>query len=286
MRTRVRWVVQSTLGNSNDHLKIAEECSRIKAECLLYPREPFSKELPDTPTNIPTIFYGSTRFVNLCHRTKRWNPGAFFDPFYFTVKCWMTHYGERCLNHGASLTTLAQLVHEPYDPDRLFFIRPDKDLKEFTGSVWSFNEVKRWTTGLLKTDLGDEQLSHIDIWISEPWKITREWRTFIVNNKVCQASQYKKDGKLKESADVPQEVIQYAEETSLIWQPHNIFVLDVCESAGNLFILEIGCVNSAGFYSCDIGTIVSTITEAVEQDVKRNQETMEDKSRPSPASPS
>lgn len=260
----VRWVVQKNLGTSGDGARIAAACERIGAKCDLIIRVPFSKELPDIPTGDPTIFYGSTRFVNLVYEAKRWQPCAFFDPVKFTTAHWGPLYGEAWLNHGSQITTLAKFCFEPHDPGRLFFVRPDKDLKEFQGGIWSFGDLQRWKTGLIKTDLGDEQLAHIPILVGEPWGIAREWRCFMVDGRVCQASQYRVRSKLNVSADVPTEVLVYAEQIARMWSPNDVFVLDVCESADNLYVLEVGCVNSAGFYACDIEQIVGWITSKVE----------------------
>jgi len=262
----VRWVVQQNLGTSGDPERIAEACKRIGAKCDLITRVPFSKELPDIPTDEPTIFYGSTRFVNLVFNAKRWSPCAFFDPVAFTTAHWGPIYGEAWLNHGARITTLAEFCFEPHPPSRMFFVRPDKDLKEFQGGIWSMADLQRWKTGLLKTDLGDEQLAHVPILVGEPWGIAREWRCFMQDARVCQASQYRVRGKLNVSAEVPTEVLVYAEQIARMWSPHDIFVLDVCESADNLYVLEVGCVNSAGFYACDINEIVGWISSKVEDD--------------------
>jgi hypothetical protein len=216
-------VVQSNLGNTDDAQTIAEACKKIGVGCDLVHRVPFSKELPDVPTDVPTIFYGSTRFVNLVWLAKKWIPCAFFD-------------AEK-------------------------FVRPDRDLKEFQGGVWSFADLQRWKTGLLKTDLGEEQLAHIPILVGEPWGITTEWRLFMVNGIACTASQYRKGRHLNVSSEVPDEVLFYGHAMARKFSPHDIFVLDICESAGNLYVLEVGCVNSAGFYACDIFEIVRAVSE-------------------------
>jgi hypothetical protein len=262
----VRWVVQQNLGTSGDPERIGEACKRYGAKCDLIKRVPFSKELPDCPIDEPTIFYGSTRFVNLVFESGRWTPCAFFDPVRFTTAHWGPIYGEHWLNSDAKITTLAEFCFEPHNPDRLFFVRPDKDLKEFQGGVWSFGDLQRWKTGLLKADLQEEQLAHIPILVGEPWGIAREWRLFMQDCRVCQASQYRVRHKLNVSSEVPVDVLVFAEKMARLFSPHDIFVMDVCESADTLYVLEVGCVNSAGFYACDIDQIVSWICSKVEDE--------------------
>ena len=261
--TGPRWVVQDKLRVDSAHLAIQEACRDLGLPCLLVQRVPFSQELPDVPTDMPTIFYGSIRMVDLVLRSGRWSPAAFFDPETFVTTAWGPAYGEHWLNHGSKATTLSEFVWEPHDPDRLFFVRPVRDAKEFTGGIWSFGQLKRWNSGLIRTDLGDEQLATIPIIVGEPWGIAREWRLFMVDGKVSSASQYKVGGVLDMDANVPREVLEFGERMAAVFSPHRIFVLDVCESAGNLYVLELGCVNSAGLYAADVRKIIGDISATI-----------------------
>jgi hypothetical protein len=256
----VSWIVQSNLGTDKIHLTIKDACHKLGLSCSFVERIPFSKELPDVPTDVPTIFYGSTRFVNTIFTSKKWSPAAFFDPDTFLATVWGPAYGEHWLNQGAKFTTLGEFIWEPHLSDRLFFVRPVRDLKEFNGGIWSFGQLRRWNSGLLKTDLGSEQLNDIPILVSDPWGISREWRLFMVDGKVSSASQYKLKDTLFLDANVPQEVLTFGEQMAKIFSPHKIFILDICESAGNLYVLEVGCINSAGFYAANVKKIVEDIS--------------------------
>ena len=267
---RVQWVVQENLGCSKDADSIIKTCKTAKMDVYPFKCIPFSRELPNVSTDKPTIFYGSVRFVQLALESKKWSPCAFFDPELFSVSHWSKVYGENWLNHGAEKTTLSQFCYQPYDKDRLFFVRPDKDLKEFQGGVWSFGDLNRWKSGLIQADLIEEdKIQDIPIWVGEPYKISREWRCFMVEGEVCSSSQYRKDGVLNIKAGAPSEVIDYAEKMALKFRAHDIFVLDVCENDGKLYVLEIGCMNSAGFYDCSIPFIVGTVSG---YDLAKNQE--------------
>jgi len=259
----IRWAVQDKLKVDGAHEAIRSACESLGISCILFQRIPFSKELPDIPTDMPTVFYGSVRMVDLVLKSGKWSPCAFFDPEMFMTTTWGTAYGENWINHGSKVTTLSEFVWEPHDPDRMFFVRPVKDAKEFTGGVWSFGQLQRWNAGLIQTDLGDEQLSTTKIIVGEPWGISKEWRLFMVDGHVSTASQYKVRGVLAEDANVPREVLDFGERMAKVFSPHRIFVLDICESAGNLYVLELGCVNSAGPYASDIKKLVSDISNIV-----------------------
>jgi hypothetical protein len=246
-----------------DYLNIRKACQDLGLPCVTFLRVPFSQELPAVPTDIPTVFYGSIRMIDLVLKSGKWSPCAFFDPETFKTTTWGPAYGEHWLNHGSRATTLSEFVWEPHDPDRLFFVRPVRDAKEFTGGIWSFSQLCRWNSGLIKTDLGDEQLATIPIIVGEPWGIAREWRLFMVDGMVSSASQYKERGTLHLDANVPHEVLEFGTRMAAVFSPHRVFVLDVCESAGNLYVLELGCVNSAGLYAIDVKKVVSDISENI-----------------------
>ncbi len=258
--------MQDKLRVDGAHVLIRDACHSLGLECLFVQRVPFSMELPDVPTDKPTIFYGSIRMVDLVLKSGLWSPCAFFNPETFKTTAWGPAYGEHWLNHGAKLTTLNEFVWEPHDPGRLFFVRPVRDAKEFTGGVWSFEQLRRWNAGLIRTDLGDEQLATTPIVVAEPWGIACEWRLFIVDGRVSSASQYKVRGSLAMDANVPRRVLEFGERMAAIFSPHRIFVLDVCESADNLYVLELGCVNSAGLYAADVKQIVSDISDTVRKE--------------------
>ena len=144
-----------------------------------------------------------------------------------------------------------------------------RDAKEFTGGIWSFSQLRRWNSGLIKTDLDDGQLAAIPIIVGEPWGIAKEWRLFMVDGRVSSASQYKIRGSLRMDANVPSEVLEFGARMAEVFSPHRIFVMDICESAGNLYVLELGCVNSAGLYAADVRKIVFDISEATMADKTR-----------------
>ena len=97
----------------------------------------------------------------------------------------------------------------------------------------------------------------------EPVGIAHEWRLFIVNGRVSSGSHYRRYHKLKEDPYIPPEVIKFAEARCWEYMPTEVFVMDIGESAGNLYIIEIGCFNSAGFYASDVEKIIKDISDHV-----------------------
>ncbi len=46
------------------------------------------------------------------------------------------------------------------------------------------------------------------------------------------------------------------------WQPHEAFVVDVCELDEGLKVLELNTLNAAGFYAADVQRLVVALEDA------------------------
>lgn len=57
----------------------------------------------------------------------------------------------------------------------------------------------------------------------------------------------------------------FAKKMADLWSPAPVFVLDVCELNGELYIMEIGDFHSAGWYLSDKQKIVKVVSDFVER---------------------
>jgi len=257
----IRWVVQSNLINATDHDRMIEVCKKHGYAHESIKVTPFKDDLPDIPADMPTIFYGGTNFINLVHLSRRWNPGAFFNGF-FTWKNYHRGYGTKMLGEP-TFTTLREFSASHRDHDEQFFVRPDADLKMFAGEVMRFGDIVRWERNLRhEIDCSKHPGLHIDteIVVSPPYAISHEWRLFIVDGHVSSGSHYRSRHTLDVRDDLPDRVIQFAEQCAHDWAPAEVFVMDIGESAGNLYVIECNCFNSAGFYASNVEKIMLDVS--------------------------
>jgi len=162
----------------------------------------------------------------------------------------------------ATETTLKDFSNDGYNDDELFFIRPVSDLKEFNGGVMSFKDIRSWES---KINCHNLDLGSIPIVIGEAFGISHEWRLFLVDGKVSSGSQYRTYYVLNIDENVPKNVISFAEAQAKVYSPADVFVMDIGKSNNNLYIIEIGCFNSAGFYGSDIEKIVFDVSNFMEE---------------------
>lgn len=253
---KLHWAIQTNLGKE-DSAKILKACKETGYPAIGLMAVPFFCPLPELPTDVPTVFWGAIGFVRPIWESKKWTPGVVFNEN-FTYEVWSKAWGEHCLNHGARVTTLKEFSQAGYAPDSLHFIRPCADDKSFVGQVIEFGEVEEWMRNVMGAGLGFE---NTPISISEPVGISREWRVYLLNGRAMSASLYKQDFRSKRTRDVPREVIEFAERMAAIWSPAPLFCLDVAESAGELYVNEMGCFHSCGLYESDVTKIVSDLGE-------------------------
>lgn len=260
----MKWVIQNNLINQEDHDRIRDTCISHGYGWESIRVIPFSQDIPDIDHTQPTIFYGATNFINNIYNTGRWSPGVFYDPEKFTVKAYMANYGENMISHPCEFTTIGKFAASGHKPEDLFFIRPVKDLKEFSGDVVEFNKIIRWERALRYLpgcDNNPDLTVDTEIMVSSPYNISHEWRLFIVQGEVSSGSHYRSCMRLDVVGDVPDRVRHFAEDRCRQWAPAEVFVIDIGESAGNLYVIECNCFNSAGFYKSDVEKIITDISE-------------------------
>ena len=82
-------------------------------------------------------------------------------------------------------------------------------------------------------------------------------------DRVIGVSQYAMDGKRAIAPGSPDEVRQFviAMLAEVRWRPDPIFMLDICESAGRLWLVELNSFSSSWLYQCDLTAVVAAASE-------------------------
>lgn len=259
----VRWVIQENLIKEND-LRQMEAClERLRVSYEHVTVIPFSEKLPKfTLDGMTNIYYGSTTFMNSVYRELR-PEGLFFNEE-FTMQNYLNRYGKHMLSSEGEVLAFGEFMGRSNDASEKFFIRPNEDSKSFNGEVRNFGEIASWFEGL-KT-MYDNVIINEDtkILVCEPYNIRKEWRNYIVGGKVVTSSLYRKDFRLcKSRKDVPEDMIAFAQARADEYLPHRNVAMDIGLCGGEYYIIELGCLNSVGFYDCDIDKLVEAITRDI-----------------------
>lgn len=258
--TGVTWFIQNNMGSSSD---IQDYIDGVKASgatvhCLTH--IPFTEHLSIdwVRGQGAVVFYGSTSFIKAAQKLNV--GGVFFDDNTFTYDSWTKHYGSLLLNceDHAHRMTIGQVKDHAGEGEEDIFVRPQSDNKSFAGHVSTLGEFKKWCKTVSEGGYYDLD-SNTPIIIARAYGIEAEWRFFIVDSKIISASQYKKNDKLYKALGAPKEAVDFANMVISLYEPSRVYVLDICRSAGNYFIVEAQGFNSAGHYLCDMKKVASSV---------------------------
>lgn len=103
--------------------------------------------------------------------------------------------------------------------------------------------------------------------IAAPQPIEREWRLVVINDQVVSGSQYAIGSRRAIATGCPSEVREFAESilAEIRWRPDPAFMLDVCESAGQLRLVEFNSFSGSWLYRCDLSAVVAAASKLAEQ---------------------
>lgn len=147
-----------------------------------------------------------------------------------------------------------------------YFIKPTKDLKAFeAGIIEPGVSIEQFITQ------GKYQKSYLQeqVLLSSCKKIISEYRFFIVNQKVITGSLYRLGGQGNLSHVIPENIMNTAKKYAQLYQPHDIFTMDLAETPEGIKIIEYNCWNASGSYHCDLMRTFFSIQEYMEEKNKK-----------------
>lgn len=209
----------------------------------------------------PVLFHGSLENADRVRRDLGWRPGAFCDAAAFACTAWYPRAGRWLLNADWRCVPAQALVAAPPAHDPLF-VRPDSPLKPFSGRV-----LARAQLSLAALDHGyyyeDPGLPVI---VAPARPVSAEWRYVVVEGRVVAGSAYQAAGRAALPEDPGGAPWRFAAEIARALEPPEaVYVLDVCESAGALRLLELNPFSGADLYACDAGAVVAAVAALLER---------------------
>jgi hypothetical protein len=248
------WIIQENLFQESEYENFLDACDRQGINYRHVKIIPFSHELvPEITEPNPILAFGSTTLVRIAQE-RGWKPGVFYnDNFNFQV--WSKALGENILNYGANICNISNIETEL----NRFFIRPCEDLKYFNGTVINKESLNEWK---------DEIFSHsryltedTEVVISDVKTIYKEFRFFMIDNKLVTGSLYRLGTRLCLDENIEPDAHRFASKMIELWQPARAFVIDIALTEEGYKIVEVNCINSAGFYAADVSKIVNYMQE-------------------------
>lgn len=183
-----------------------------------------------------------------------WYPGV-YDIGHISLLEMNIHWGHNMLNYNSRCIPFGSIPEYLPNYDNDIFIRPIFDSKVFSGNVFQKKELMEWHGKVMKLENDHTSIDLTKdtmIIMAPPKPIWSEYRTWIVNNRVITASQYKSGGRVVYSFHVDQYIIDFAQYMANIWGPAKTYVLDIGITEDGPKIVEANTLNAARFYHCDM----------------------------------
>lgn len=262
----MKWLIQEDVFREDGIENLVTALSMRDIEYKLVKYIPFEYNTDYNFFDSNDIFvYGSINLVqNIQSRYKDWNPIAYCDWEAFKCSSYYSKYGERIFNGNCKFykyKDLAEKTDEIFNTigiDGHVFMRPDTNDKSFAGQVVSYGMWHSFCE-YINPFVDDEDY----IVISFIKEHLEEYRFVVYNDMIITGSLYHMNDRHITSSEVPIEVLDYAQKVaSKVKGPHPIYVLDIVKTIDDeLKVMEIGSVNCAGLYSCDVEKIVEACEE-------------------------
>ena len=245
-------IVQENCFKEPHYNKLIESLIRLDLPYEIIKLKPFIEDIEYTTDRKDVMVWGAIKLARLA-KEKDWNPGSFMSDKH-DYDYYSKYFKDSLFNNDSKIIKYSD---KDVELPELFFARPTKDSKAFTGKVMDKYEFEFMRSTLKKNNWVKEDFN---IQIAPVKKVFSESRFWVVDGKVITGSYYRRGGKyyLEEISDY-HHLFKYAQHKVDEHQIAEAFVIDICESEGRLSIMEFGCINCAGFYLGDMQKVVMAL---------------------------
>jgi hypothetical protein len=224
------------------------------------------------PPDDCVLFMGTLNFGRDILRTS-WLPGAYMDEKNLRCSSYYTYFGQELLNNKYFLLSLGELLRrkteimEYFKSDGALLSRPDSNMKSFRAGVFNLNILN--TMQSLGSELKIDETTLVLVCYRQA--ITKKWDFFVYKNQIITGSLYLVGEERVDETIRGGYLENYLSEVlkQVSWYPESVCTIDICESEGKLYVLELGSFSCAGEYACDLSAIVEFCAKAAWQDCEK-----------------
>ncbi|MEL6597201.1 MAG: ATP-grasp domain-containing protein [Pseudomonadota bacterium] len=255
----MQWILQ----DFEDTRKLAAALDRLDIPYSWHKVVPFVGDLmpePDIQDTNAVVLFGSYTLWRYA-KQKDLHPGVFRIAPFVHEAAWHPFM----LNGADALfLTLRDVPKKLTDGEMHWFVRPVEDSKEVPGTVKSAHEIIQLAKNVLalkETEIPKGSLRpDTKMMLTKPTRIEKEWRLWVVRDKVVTYSLYKEGSRVIYRHEIDDDVLHFA--TQLVEanpQYSPAYVIDICRTENGLRMLETNCINAAGFYEADLVKLATAI---------------------------
>lgn len=251
------YLIQENLFKETNFHILVELLNRHKIGYEIIKFRPFTEDLEFETDRSDIFCFGSVNMTKVAAKYG-WNPGIVYNENH-DMELYGKKYGHHMLNADGVCINYADKLPEflPFT----FFARPTRDTKVFSGGLFTTDSWNEWVKTTVDADIVKNITDETRIFVA-PLKsfIQKEIRCWVVDGKVITISQYKRGDKvIQQNYDHEQEAIDFAQKMADIYCPSLAFVLDICLYQDEYKVVEINCMNCAGFYDANMSKLIQSL---------------------------
>jgi len=253
------YVIQENTFKEENYDNLVKALDRMELPYEIVKVLPFVEDF-EFNTNRKDVFcFGSVKMARLAKKYE-WFPGSQLNKNH-DYRIYSSYYKDNLLNYDSIIQNFGDNINRT----DLFFARPCEDTKTFTGKVFDMYEWIEFRDSFLNSEYETSLTKDTKIQVSSVKKITKEFRFWIVGGQVITGSLYRMGSFIHRSEVVDDGALEFCRRMIKIYQIANSFVIDICEVIINgtpeYKIVELGCINAAGFYSANMPKLINAIEE-------------------------
>jgi hypothetical protein len=248
------YIVQENVFREENYDNLIQALDRLILPYEIVKVLPFIDNI-EFKTDSKHIFpFGSLKMARISKKYG-WKPGSQMnDNHDFMV--YKDFYRENLLNYDSKIIKFGD---KDFFCKELFFARPTKDTKVFTGKVFDMSEWQEFREYSFINGHSTLLDANTEVQISTVKKIQKEIRFWIVMGEIITASQYRLGNRLVLSDDIDQSAYDFCNKMVKIFELNEAFVMDLCLVDGEYKIVECGCINCAGFYKANMQKLLMAL---------------------------
>lgn len=253
------YVVQQDLFKEEGYISLLEILKKYELDHEVVKFVPFVADI-DCVTGRKDVFvFGSVNMAKAALKYS-WMPGSMYNENH-DFEVYAKYYAGNMLNHDGVVMEFTDPI-----PDSLpfiFFARPTKDTKVFSGQLFTVDSWKEYIDVCISNKVASRVRKKTRVLLAPVKPTEQEVRCWIVDGKVITASRYRLgERNLTANYDDEEHFVRFAQKMADIYQPAKAFVMDVCLSEGQYKIVEINCINCSGFYKANMWKLITALEAA------------------------
>lgn len=278
---KIKWLMQTSGFNTKTVLEQYETLNRLGYEVNDFGLIPFT----NTITNLDVILEPDTKFIikggtkilmileDISHLSEssdslneeqKKNSDSYIEALKkgidYNLKSFdqfeYKDYDLPLLNNDAEYLFVSEILERSFEKD--MFIKPSRDLKAFNGGIIKAGETVQ---SFIDKNYPQPFYKNEQVVLNNLQDIYYEYRFFVIDKEVITASLYKRGSTIIYDSMIPDYIMNKAKEYAKLYQPADIFAMDLAETPQGVKIIEYNCWNASGLYHVDVQKLFHLVNE-------------------------